>query len=161
MRVTRRAFVFGAILLGVGGAALGRRYYRSLEERAELLVRVLCDRFIPGHDDVPGAVALGLDREIVEAFRAKRRSRLRLLLLTWDLSADGFLAMTDAEQLAFLRGELDAAGKRGASGKSATIDEVYAECTRRYLVHPSAWVAIDYRTPQPHGYPDYAEPVAG
>lgn len=152
--------MFGAVLLGVGVAPLGR-YYRSLEQRAELLVRVLCDRFIPEHDDAPGAVALGLDREIVEVFRAKRRSRLRLLLLTWDLSADGFLAMTDAEQVAFLRRELDAVANGGASRKSATIDEVYAECTRRYLVNPSAWAAIGYRTPQPHGYPDYTEPVAG
>jgi len=161
MKITRRAFVFGAVLLGAAAAPLGRRYFRSLEERAEVLVRVLCERFIPGHDDVPGAVALGLDREIVAMFRAKRRDHFRLLLSSWELSAAGFFTMTALEQRAFLREELASALRGHAGGRARTVDEVYVECTRRYLVDPGAWAAIGYRTPQPHGYPDYTAPLAG
>ena len=161
MKIGRRAFLFGAILVGVGVAPLGRRYFRSLENRGERLVRALCDQFVPGHDDVPGAVALGIDHAVVAGFHEKRRTRLRLLLLTLDLSASGFLALSVEDQRAFLRDELAAAANGRAPRRAATIDEVYRECTRLYLTNPDTWAAIRYRTPQPHGYPDYAESVAG
>lgn len=161
MKISRRVFLLGAVLLGVGGAPFGYHYLRRLEEDAESVVRVLCDLFVPGHDDVPGAVALGIDRLLVDAFRATRRGRLRLLLLSQDLADADFLARRADDQRAFVRRELDRAATGGAlPRRAAAIDEAYRECVQRYLTSPDAWAAIHYRTPQPHGYPDYAECVA-
>jgi hypothetical protein len=161
MKISRRAFLLAAALLGVGGAPLGYRYFCHLEADAESVVRALCDLFVPGHDDVPGALALGIDRLVVDAFRETRRGRLRLLLLSQDLADVDFLALPADAQRALVRGDLD----RAATGiapprRAAAIDEAYRECVRRYLTSPEAWTAIRYRTPQPHGYPDYAECVA-
>jgi hypothetical protein len=73
----------------------------------------------------------------------------------------GFLALPADDQRAFVRGELDLCAAGGSPPRrAAAIDEAYRECVRRYLTSPEAWAAIHYRTPQPHGYPDYAECVA-
>jgi hypothetical protein len=161
MKISRRAFLFAAVFLGMSGAPLGYRYFRGLEEDAEQAVTALCDLFVPGHDDVPGAVALGIDRLVVDAYRETRRGRLRLLLLSRDLADVDFLALPADAQRAFVRGELDRAATGGVLlRRAAAIDEAYSECLRRYLTSPEAWSAIHYRTPQPHGYPDYAECVA-
>jgi len=160
MKISRRAFLYGAVLLGVGAVPLGYRYFRVLEERAETVVKALCDLFIPGHGAVPGAVALGVDRLIVAAFCKTRRGRLRLLLLAQDLGDAEFLALNNDEQIAFLRRELALPNTGAPTRRASTIDWIYAESVRLYLTNPEAWPAIRYRTPQPHGYPDYAECVA-
>jgi hypothetical protein len=162
MKITRRAFILGAAFFAVAGVPLGYRWLRTLEGDAEILVRALCDLFVPGHDEVPGAVALGIDREVADAFRATRRGRLRLLLLGRDLADVGFVGLSVADQRAFLRSELTVAATGGAvPRRAAAIDEAYRECMRRYLIREETWGAIRYRTPQPHGYPDYAECVTG
>ena len=159
MRLKRRTFVLGAILLGVGVAPFGRIYLRSLEDRAEQILRTLCDHFVPGHDDVPGAVALGVDRDLVDTFQATRRARLRLLLLTHDLEGIGFLASTPDEQRGLIRSQLKLAASGDTSRRATMIDDIYSQCVQRYLTNPDAWPSIRYRTPQPHGYPDYTECV--
>jgi hypothetical protein len=159
MRLKRRTFVFAAILLGVGVAPFGRIYLRSLEDRAEQILRTLCDHFVPGHADVPGAVALGVDRDLVDSFRATRRARLRLLLLTHDLAGIGFLALSPEEQRGVIRSQLELAASGDTSRQATMIDEAYRRCVERYLTNPDAWPAIRYRTPQPHGYPDYTDCV--
>jgi len=160
MKISRRVFLYGAVLLGVGAMPLGYRYFRVLEKGAETVVKALCDLFIPGHGAVPGAVALGVDRLIVEAFRKTRRGRLRLLLTAQDLGHAGFLALGQDEQIAFLRRELALSRSGAPTRRASTIDWIYAESVRLYLTNPEAWPAIRYRTPQPYGYPDYTECVA-
>jgi hypothetical protein len=59
MKISRRAFLFAAVFLGMSGAPLGYRYFRGLEEDAEQAVTALCDLFVPGHDDVRDAAACG------------------------------------------------------------------------------------------------------
>jgi len=161
MKISRRAFLFGIVLFGVSSVPLAYRWIRVLEADAEKLLRVLCDLFVPGHDDVPGAVALGIDRKVADAFHETRRGRLRLLLLGQDLADAGFVQLSPDEQRAFLRRELALAASGAVSRRAATIDEAYDECMRCYLTNEAAWGAIRYRTPQPHGYPDYAECAKG
>jgi hypothetical protein len=157
MKLKRRTFVFGAVLLGVGVAPLGRIYLRSLEDRAGRILRTLCDHFVPGHDDVPGAVALGVDRDLVEKFHATRRARLQLLLLTHDLDSIGFLALPPDQQRGVIHSQLELAASGDTSRRATMLDAMYRECVQRYLTNPDAWPSIRYRTPQPHGYPDYTE----
>jgi len=160
VKLKRRTFVIGTILVGIGGVGLGRYYFRGLVERSELVVRTLCDRFVPGHDDVPGAVALGIDREILELLRATRWSLLGLLALTRALDGHGFFDLGEGEQRAIVRARLEAAAPEASapvSRDAKTVDTIYNECVRRYLTHPDVWTVLAYRTPQPHGYPDYTE----
>ena len=149
MTLKRRTFILGAIVIGTGGVVLGRALFAGLSARCDLVVRTICDRIIPGHDDVPGALALGIDHEVRDVFRKRRRDTLGLLELTAALENLDFLAQAPAEQIAIVRARLEAAD-------DVTIT-IYHECTRRYLTRAEAWDALRYRTPQPHGYPDYAE----
>ena len=152
--------MLGAILVGVGVAPLGRRYLRALEDRAESTVRALCDHFVPGHDGVPGAVALGIDRRVVAKCRETRRGRLGLLLLAHDLDGHSFFAMADNDRKVFLSSRLALGAQIGAPRDVATMYKIYHQCMYEYLTNPDTWAAFHYRTPQPHGYPDYTECVA-
>jgi len=149
VRLKRRTFLLGALVIGTGGIAMGRALFAGLDARCDLVVRSICDRIIPGHDGVPGALALGIDREVRDVFRERRRNTLELLALVASLERGDFLALTSAEQSAVIRARLAAADE--------TVSAIYFECTRRYLTRTDAWHALGYRTPQPHGYPDYAK----
>lgn len=158
MKINRRTFIIGSLLVGLGGAGLGSYVFRRLTEQSELVVRTLCDRFIPGHDDVPGAVALGIDREILGLLRATRRGLLGLLALTRSLDGRGFFELGPSEQRTIIQAQLEAAVSDTSdppSREAKTVDTIYNECVRRYLTHPDIWTVLAYRTPQPHGYPDY------
>ena len=160
MRITRRAFLGGALLAGVGLAPLARRYFLAVEARADSMVRVLCDLFVPGHDAVPGAVALGIDRVVADKRRQTRRGRAALLLLARDLDGRSFFSMTSDAQTAYLKDQLALGAEPGASLNASTLYNIYHDCVYEYLTRPEAWPSIHYRTPQPHGYPDYTECVA-
>jgi len=157
VRIKRRAFLVGSILVAAATAPFGRRYLRGLEDRAERVVRTLCDHFLPGHDGVPGAVARGVDREIVTAFRETRRGRLRLLLFVEDLTRDDFLEVSAGEQRAIIGEQLARASQGDPPRRAEMIEAMYRDCVTRYYTNSGAWSAIRYRTPQPHGYPDYTE----
>lgn len=158
-KISRRAFVVGTVLVGVGVSVLGRRFLRTLEARADATVQALCDEFVPGHEGAPGAVALGIDRVVAEKCRGTRRGRLALLLLTYELQSRGVFAMNPTDRAAFLRNQIALGADRNPSRDAATLHTIYRECTRRYLTNPDSWEAIRYRTPQPHGYLDYTECV--
>lgn len=160
MKLKRRTFLIGTVLVGIGGVGLGRYALRGLVERSEIVVRMLCDHIIPGHDDVPGAVALGIDGEILEISRKTRRGHLGLLALTHTLDGLDFFTLARREQQAIIKAQLAAAAAAAAeltSREQKALDMIYNECVRRYLTRPEAWTALAYRTPQPHGYPDYTE----
>ena len=162
MRITRRRFVLGTLLLGAGGVALGRVLMRTMTEEGARTVRALCDRFVPGHATAPSASSLGIDREIFELLCQRRRDALALVALAWSLEWRGFDGLAAGEQDALLSAELAAvaeaeAAKRPPPRTSKIVESVYRECTRRYLTRPEAWGALAYRIPQPHGYPDYTE----
>lgn len=157
MTLGRRNFVIGSILVAVGGVAVGRHLLRGFEERSAALVRSLCDHFIPGHDDVPGAVALGIDREIHEHVSKSRRGMLALLGLSRALEQLGYSAKPFDEQSRIVVAQLQSAFAHPAPSSAKTVETLYRECARRYLTRPEAWAALRYRTPQPHGYPDYTQ----
>ena len=160
MKITRRRFLFGSVVVAVGGGGIFVRYLRWLDGRSELLVRTLCHHFIPGHDDVPGAVALGVDRKIFDELRQVKRDRLRLLVLVRALERVDFLESSTVRQKAVIQGQLVLAAQDGAPLHAEMLERIYRTCAHLYFTDQQAWPAIRYRTPQPYGYPDYTQCVA-
>ena len=160
MPLSRRKFILGSILVSLGGAGLGRYVFLEHERESAALVRALCDHFVPGHGTAPSAAALGIDVEIVDLLRTTRRSWIGLFGLRRTLDARGFDALNNDAQRASLAADLETvadarAASRPPPREAALVDTIYRECTRRYLTRPEGWAALGYRTPQPHGYPDY------
>lgn len=125
----------------------------ALDERARKILGAVCDRFLPAHGSDPGALALGIDAEVAARFAQSRRARMTLELVTQELHAKGFLDLSHAQQEALLR---DYLGGRIESPAARTFAPLLDLVVRLYYAKPQAWKTLDYRTPQPHGYPDYA-----
>ena len=134
----------------IGGIVLGRYALRRLDERCALVVRTISDRIIPGHGDVPGAVALGIDREILEVFRKTRRTTS---ICSCSPGARGHRFLHAGRRPSRKRSSARTAAER----RRQDDDDDLQECVRRYLTRTEAWAALGYRTPQPHGYPDYTQ----
>jgi hypothetical protein len=161
VKLPRRKFLLGALAVTTGGVALARYWVGTLADDGAAALRVICDRFIPGHDDVPGAVALGIDREIHQKMRATRSGMVDLWILTQALDDLGFAELPAAEQQRSLTAAIRLAASETPPSSARVVGEIYRECARRYLTRPEAWAALHCRAPQPHGYPDYTQCTAG
>lgn len=159
MRIKRRDFLIGGLLAAAGLAPLLIGRFRTLEAGAEQIVARLCDVILPGNARSAGALDLGLDRELVADFRQTRRGRLQLLAMAFGLGGEDFLELTADDQrraVAELLERHAAEGSR-APRTARTVAWIYRECGTRYYASESAWGALGYRVPQPHGYPDYTQ----
>lgn len=157
MKLSRRGFLVGALIIAAGATPLFRRYFARIESHVDETLRLLCDRILPGHASAPSAVSLGIDREIRSIFELTRRGRLRLLALVAALDHADFFAADPDDQASAIRAYLAEAAEDGFSPAATAIQTIYVECVRRYYTNPAAWGALGYRIPQPHGYPDYEE----
>ena len=149
LRSTRRVFVafVGALFLR---PSLAFAQSRDNGLRAPEVLRTLCDHFIPALGKSPGALALGIDGELLALFERAPQGRLAMQQLANGLGGAAFLAMPRELQKGRLRGAL-------ASGPmSQQLNLILGFCTQSYYSNPKAWMSLGYRTPQPGGYPDYA-----
>lgn len=149
-RLSRRRFVSLGLL-----ALLHPRVVlaQQTDDPARKTVRTLCDHFIPAHGASPGALAVGVDVELLEGYRRSRARRLVLELVVRELEKRDFLASDRAQQEAllrrFLQGDVD-------SPAAPYLRQMLDLVVQRYYTRPAAWKALDYHAPQPGGYPDYA-----
>jgi hypothetical protein len=155
-RVSRRQLLaaLGAIPVA---AFLGRWFWRALRRRPATLdpesataISRVCDRFIPGIDGRPGAVALGIDKKILREWGRLPELQMQLRELGDRLRRDRFLSMRTEEQDAYLQEQL-------LEGEgSSPFDQLLDRCVRDFYTHPQSWISLAYTKPQPEGYPDYA-----
>jgi hypothetical protein len=152
-RWSRRHFLALLVTAVLRPRALFAQPRTSLDEGTHKIVGTVCDRFLPAQGSNPGARALGIDRELVQRFGQSRRGRLTLELIARELRAKDFPGMSPAQQEALLR---DYLGGRIDSPAAPSFSPLRDLVVQLYYARPQAWKALDYRNPQPDGYPGYA-----
>jgi hypothetical protein len=146
----RRLLLAGSVL---GAAGLGWFWSRRADAyTAESVVQAVCDRLLPAWEEHPGALATEIDRMVLEDL-TRMSDGARLQSLVAAMREVRFLTLVEGERDATLRTML---GARDEAGISRTLQFMLNQSVRYYFSHPDSWHALDYRQPQPLGYPDYA-----
>jgi hypothetical protein len=146
---SRREFLaLAGFLLSHPGIAFARTEDGAPSQQR--VIRAVIDRLLPAHGPHPGALALGVDVEVLQLFESRRRGRLLLRAMHRALDGDAFLELGPVEQDARISGLL--------AEDSATyrfFRTLLHHATNAYFVKPESWGPFGYATPQPRGYPDY------
>jgi len=154
-RPSRRRFLAGFAFLLLRPRAL----WAAVEsDKAEATIRVLCDRFVPRYESHPGAVALGVDAEVLAWFRSRKIRSVVLDSTIAELAKDNFLELSIEAQDRLLAGSVDAQN-RAATAEALRV--IRNSTVVLYYSKRESWKAIGYRMPQPAGYPDYATCAKG
>jgi hypothetical protein len=161
MRIKRREFLIGVIVLGIGSVPFFRSRLRGLETTAANVLQRLCDLILPAHGSRPGAVALGIDREVLATIQESKQARLGLLLLTQSLGGAAFLALPEESARSQIHSLLARAKDDDPPQTARLLDSIYRDCAESYFTREESWSAIGYRIPQPHGYANYTRPPVG
>lgn len=160
----------GLVLL-VGPITLARRAVASLrhpprfDSHAQRTISTVIDHMLPG-DDLPGAVALGIDHRLAAMAEIPPRQPLSefhqnlALGVAWlDSRARGagaidFLHLELTQQEAILVASL---GSRGDDA-SAIVGTLRDRALALYYTHPTVMAAFSYSgPPQPRGFPDFQD----
>jgi hypothetical protein len=160
-RLVLEALVRLSMLAGLvtsGGHAIAARREPRFDSHAERTISAVVDRMLPA-DELPGALALGIDRRIVATPDAELKRSLGRAV-AW---LDGQARKQGASD--FLR--LDAVGRdevlQMALSSSAEEAGVVAGTLRNlalthYYTHPTIMAAFAYSgPPQPEGFPDFQD----
>jgi hypothetical protein len=115
-------------------------------------VRALCDQLLPAWGEHPGAVATAIDERVLEDLRQLSRGE-RMPNLVAAMREIRFLDLSGDQRDEALRRLINS---RDEAGISRTLQFVLNQSVTYYFSHPDSWRALDYRQPQPLGYPDYA-----
>ncbi|MCD6672512.1 MAG: gluconate 2-dehydrogenase subunit 3 family protein [Burkholderiaceae bacterium] len=155
----------GTVLPGAGLLTLPRRLRMRIVpitalERA--VVSRIVDLLIPT-DETPGALRLGIDREVLADIEARRwDARWVAEAALWlDAQAraddgDDFLTLDDARQIALLQ-RMESAPE---GGTPARVFRLLRHATMSaYYARPETWPSLGFDgPPQPAGFPGYAGP---
>jgi hypothetical protein len=171
--IHRRTFVktLAGLPLLVGSVTLAKRAVASLRRpsrfdvHAQRTVSAVIDRMLPG-DDLPGALALGIDRRLAAMADIPPRQPLSELHhsltagVAWldrkarSAGAADFLRLEPVQQEAILTAGLDSKGNDAAAIVWTLRDRAFA----LYYTHPAVMAAFAYAgPPQPRGFPDFRD----
>lgn len=151
----------GLATLGVvvpGGRPLAARRPSRFDMHAESTIAAVLDRMLPG-DELPGAVALGIDRRILAMENIALKQSLSDGVAWLDgrarrKKAADFLALDDAGRDAVLEAAL--ASRAAAAG--AISGSLRNLALTLYYTHPTVMAAFAYSgPPQPAGFPDFED----
>lgn len=157
----------GAALPGAGLFALPRRLRMRLVPITDLeraVVSRIVGLLVPA-DETPGALQLGVDRELLADIEKKRwDSRWVAEAVSWlDTQASNdagkkFLALDEPRQIALLE-RMEATQKGSAP---ARVFRMLRNATMTaYYARPESWPSLGFDgPPQPAGFPGYASPPA-
>ena len=164
--------IFAAFPLLVGPVTIATRALGTwrrpprFDLHAQQTISAVIDRMLPG-EDLPGALALGIDRRIAAMAQIPPRqplSELHRSLATgvaWldnrarAAGAADFLRLESARQEAVLRAGLRSRGDDAAAIVWTLRDRAFA----LYYTHPAIMAAFAYAgPPQPRGFPDFQDP---
>lgn len=164
---SRRTFLKLSALgaaLAAGGAA-GWHWFRNrripqLDGEHLRLVRACVDLLVPADEASPGAIDLGVDRDLVASTHTDAAFRRLILrggaVLQERAIAHGAAAFADlavATQATLLR-QAEAAPRSHVERR--LFERLRAETLERYYARPESWAALCYQgPPQPLGFMDY------
>ena len=129
-----------------------------LDQHARRTIAAVIDRMLPG-DDLPGGLALQIDRAVVETADAETLRGLALGVAWLDAKARaggaaGFLALGAPAQDTVLR----AAHESNDEGAEAVAQLLRRRALMRYYTDEAVMAAFPYTAPpQPSGFPDFQE----
>ena len=169
MKLTRRVFLkVGALGAAVvAGGSFGWQWLRGrsipqLDDEHISLLRAVVDVLVPADQLSPGALDLGIDRDLIE--NSRDDDRLRRLLFNGGAElqqaarragAASFPELPPASKVELLR-EAEAASRE--TPQRRLFDRLREETLARYYARPESWGALCYQgPPQPLGFMDYAE----
>ncbi len=168
MRLSRRNVLkLGAVLAAaMGSGTLGWWWLRGRSvpqwnARQAAFLRAYVDVLVPADGSGPGALDLGIDRELLAASRT--RPALRLLLARGAVPMERSAARQGqvfARLPVAARVELVGAAERAEAGspQRRLFERLRGETMRRYYARAEAWAALCYAgPPQPRGFPEYGE----
>jgi len=119
------------------------------------VISALVDFFLPPHASHPGGLALGVDATIDGALHRGGKSNKLMRLSSFHLGGSEFVTLPSAARAQRIRSHLE------GSPISTPLLKFLGVCTQEYFTDARSWAPIGYRTPQPLGYPDYADCQAG
>jgi len=118
---------------------------------APQILSALVDVILPAHEVNPGGLALGIDQKLIASFTASPGRRLALKVLIAGLGGADFLALDSSQRERSLRAKLTDSSIR------PHLEVVLSYSVTEYYADRRSWAPIGYTTPQPGGYPDYAD----
>ena len=130
-----------------------------LDSDAELTLAAVIDRMVPGDDELPGALALGIDRRIIAINDLEIRRSVTQGMAWLDSQAKGqgasdFLKLAQAQQEEMLQAAL----KSDADGATAIARTLRRLVFTFYYTDPAIMAAFAYSgPPQPSGFSDFHE----
>ena len=168
MPKSRRTLLL-SILASLGAGSVGAWYWKWRQPRASIvpaaeaeqqIIRRIVDLLIP-RDETPGGLDFSVDRALCEeADRDPRFGRLLSTGCRWldeqagKQSGTRFVAMVESEQHRLLTAMSSEVGADPSRFFWTLRERAYA----RYYTDPRSWAQLGLTgTPQPGGFPDYAE----
>ncbi len=167
-RLLLTTFVKLALVSGIavsGFRAFAARRRPRFDAHAERTISAVIDRMLPA-DELPGAVALGIDRRIAAMAEIPPREELSELHMIFAMGvawldvraraegASEFLKLNAAGQEAVLQ----AATTSNAEGAAAIVRTLRDRAFALYYTDPVIVAAFAYAgPPQPEGFPDFQE----
>lgn len=167
--LTRRALLklgalTGAVVAGGSGGwywLRGRRV-AQLDEPQRALLRAYVDVLVPADEFSPGALDLGIDRELLSASREDRWLRTLVIRGSEPLQqaarrqgSASFAQLPMAARVELVRAAEAAPHK---SAPRRLFERLRNETLQRYYARPESWRALCYSgPPQPLGFTDYTE----
>lgn len=145
----RRLLLATAAGITAGGLAWLRP--RRAAPGAREILTLVADRLLPASGRNPGALALGLDESVLFAGDESNWYVERLVAA---LAERGFTDLDDdGRDRELARILADDANPELARTLRYLLDRL----VREYYSRPQSFAALDYRQPQPYGYPEYAD----
>jgi len=140
------------------GRTFAARPQRGVDSHVELTIAAVIDRMLPT-DELPGAVALGIDRRIAAMPDMEMKRTLAKGVAWLDnrarrQGASDFLNLDDARQEEVLQAALTS----NAEGASAIVWTLRRLAFTLYYGDPAISAVFAYSgPPQPSGFPDFQE----
>ena len=158
-----RQLLLTPLLLTFRGRPVRAESTRGVAERKdfEAAIAALVDTLVPD-DETPGAIALGIDVEVLENIRAQEvYLEVAEEAIAWlddqALNAHGvpFAALDEVARVALLQ-RAERSPRRSAQRQ--LFDNLADEVLRRYYANPAAWLQLGFAgPPQPAGFMAYRE----
>lgn len=155
--LVRISVLAGSVVSSHRTLAEGRQ--SRLDSHAELTLAAVIDRMVPGDDELPGALALGIDRRIIaindlEIRRSVTKGMAWLDSQAQRQGASAFLELGQAQQEMILQAAL----KSDSDGATAITRTLRRLAFTFYYTDPAIMAAFAYSgPPQPNGFSDFHE----
>lgn len=157
MDITRRNLLFALPIVWLQ-ACTNRLSLSKLNTKVPLTMEMLenlCNHFIPPFGNSPGAISLGIHKLVYEKAMSNEFDRKALEVLYSLLEHRGYFSLPAHGQNELIKNTLVSTEEGDTLLLKLGLTFYYQYFTALYYTREEAWPSLEYRTPQPVGYPDY------